>query len=507
MPEIDAELSSALKQARRAPMRFAFVAKGPSEGKLRLAKKSVPAKDVAQARKDLGGGLVWKGRCFGEEGLLIFEVPKEPPATLAKQLKTIITRDAGMTLKVEVRVNSELEAEEGDEATAEQAAPPPAPPPPGAPPAAGDGMAKFTARLKTLLPEIIKAQAANSPVSQEVKLRASEAQTFARKQDFNQANALLDRVEKLLPQAGPATGAVPPAPPPPPSGDAAARVAARLKALMPVVQQAQGNGSPAAQEAKLRLSEAAVLARKKEFDQALTLLDRVEALLKQAPVSAAPPPPPSPPPPVDAAARFATRLKALMPQVQQAMASASPAAQEAKLRLSEAGVLAKKKEFDQANQLLDAVGALLKGAPAAPAAKPTSGKSPDPKILYGQARLEWVNARQKVRGELEKLEAAILEKYQQDPRLPDVKSSVRKLDTILKNLDEALEDKLDEAYNEAKEEKRNVLHKQATRLIASYLSYVNSDPLVAQLKDNPLVPVTVQETLTGTLTTLAERLA
>jgi hypothetical protein len=95
--KVNAELAGALKQPRRMPMRFAFVVKSPTEGKLLVDKKPVPAKEVAEAKKETGGGLVYCGRCLGEEGKLVFEVPKELAASLAKQLQSIITHDAGLT--------------------------------------------------------------------------------------------------------------------------------------------------------------------------------------------------------------------------------------------------------------------------------------------------------------------------------------------------------------------------------------------------------------------------
>ena len=154
MAEVDTKLAATLRQAKSTPMHFAFVAKGASDGTLLAAKIKVPAKQVNEAKAELGGGLIWRGRCFGEEGSLVFEVAKEPPSTLAKQLKTVISRDAGLTLRVEVRVNKGLDeaAEEGgqsadeaadeggqvpaDEAPADEA-PAEATPPPAAPPAGG----------------------------------------------------------------------------------------------------------------------------------------------------------------------------------------------------------------------------------------------------------------------------------------------------------------------------------------------------------------------------------
>src|SRR5207249_4180182 len=100
------------KQAKTTPMRFAFIAKGPTEGRLLLAKKPVPAKEVADARKELGGGQVYRGRCRWEDGQLVFEFPKEPPAALANTIRTIIHRDAGLSVKVILRVAADLAAEE-----------------------------------------------------------------------------------------------------------------------------------------------------------------------------------------------------------------------------------------------------------------------------------------------------------------------------------------------------------------------------------------------------------
>src|SRR5262249_4960486 len=41
---VDTELAASLKQAKRAPQRFAFVAKSPTENKLLVAKNAIPKK-------------------------------------------------------------------------------------------------------------------------------------------------------------------------------------------------------------------------------------------------------------------------------------------------------------------------------------------------------------------------------------------------------------------------------------------------------------------------------
>src|ERR1043165_8239007 len=94
MPTDSAELASALKQAKKKPMFFAFIAKG-TDGVLMVDKKKIPQKEIAAAKKEGGGGTIFTGRCQDEEGTLVFEVAKDPPGPLSGQLKKIIKRDSG----------------------------------------------------------------------------------------------------------------------------------------------------------------------------------------------------------------------------------------------------------------------------------------------------------------------------------------------------------------------------------------------------------------------------
>jgi hypothetical protein len=131
--ELDAELAAGLKQAKGKRMYFAVVLKGGADGALIVSKTKVPAPAIAEAKKKSGGSAVIKGACFGEEGKHIFEVAKEPPATLANTLKLIAKRDSGLSIHAECRVGSDPDlAEEGDASASpvSTASPPKAPPPP-----------------------------------------------------------------------------------------------------------------------------------------------------------------------------------------------------------------------------------------------------------------------------------------------------------------------------------------------------------------------------------------
>ena len=118
MTKLDRDLAGALKTARQKSMHFALVLKAPGEGTLIVSKNPVSGGSIAQAKQELGGGQIIKGRCVGgPSGQLVFETAKEPAANLAKTLKAVIARDAGLNLKIETRRASDLVDEE-DEARA-----------------------------------------------------------------------------------------------------------------------------------------------------------------------------------------------------------------------------------------------------------------------------------------------------------------------------------------------------------------------------------------------------
>jgi hypothetical protein len=118
--ELDAELAAGLKQAKGKRMYFAVVLKGGADGALIVGKQKVPPTAIAEAKKKCGGSAVIKGACFGEEGKHIFEVAKEPPATLANALKLIARRDSGLSIHPECRVGSDPDLRDEEETSGGQ---------------------------------------------------------------------------------------------------------------------------------------------------------------------------------------------------------------------------------------------------------------------------------------------------------------------------------------------------------------------------------------------------
>jgi hypothetical protein len=100
MSKIDKDLVGALKLAKTKEMFFALVEKTPGEGTLIVSRNAVAQSAINEAPKDLGGGKIFKGHCATNPttGELVFETETDPPAV--KTLKAVISRDAGLTLKV-----------------------------------------------------------------------------------------------------------------------------------------------------------------------------------------------------------------------------------------------------------------------------------------------------------------------------------------------------------------------------------------------------------------------
>jgi hypothetical protein len=264
MPQDKAHLTNALKLAKTKPMFFAFVAKG-NEGRLLLDPKKVSPKDLAEAKKECGGGAIFKGRTVHEEGELIFEVAKEPPGTLAALIKKVIKTDAAMTLNVTIRVNAELESEEGEHESEEK--------PPEAPPADADGAA-IIKRLNGLAAGIKAAMA--GPQKARVQALFASAGALIKSKEFARATEAIDELESLIGQPPPA----PPAPPPQQANDRAA-ITHRLNALSPSIKSAFAGPNGASVQATFANVNTFIKAQ--QWPLASKALDDLEALATAIP--------------------------------------------------------------------------------------------------------------------------------------------------------------------------------------------------------------------------------
>lgn len=285
---------------------------------------------------------------------------------------------------------------------------------------------------------------------------------------------------------------------PPAVDPEATRFTQRLAALMPEVKAALAG--PLGNEVKLKVSEAGLLARQHDLAGAHGLLDQAEALLKQGADA----------PQEDPAAAFNARLAGLMPRVKTALAS--PQGADVKLKVSEAGVLARKKEFAPAHALLDELERLLSGESEAgeqqtqETRETTAQQGGGSFVDYAKARLAWLDARKSVGADLAKLRAAIHEAYAGTAELAEAQSAAKTLDGVMRELDESLADKLDEGLNAADPVRRQQVNAQAAEIIERYQRFVGTSTLIREIDDNPFVPVNVQDLLVTTLAELERQL-
>ncbi len=212
----------------------------------------------------------------------------------------------------------------------------------------------------------------------------------------------------------------------------------------------------------------------------------------------------------DGGPAFNARLAALLPKLKAAATAGHPAAGDAKLKASEAGTVARGRDFVAAQALLDELERLLAtpagtATAAVPAAAAQAPRQLAPAVVYTQSRLAWGATRKKVQAELQKLEQAIVAEYQ-GIEVPELSKGVRKLDTVLELFDESLQDALDDALNAADPAAKAQHHDRARDIIARYRGYLDSDPLVQELDGNPFVPVAVRATLSASLQTLASKI-
>jgi hypothetical protein len=422
-------------------------------------------------------------------GKLTLSVKRLKFNTLSDEEETDLNPDA---LEAESEEDlRELDVEESeDEAPAsngEAAAPP-----------RGDEAATFKSRLQALMPgyqNALKAKPANlGALEQAMKLTLAAA----RSQDYEQGLVQLDTLQDELDKAGAPS---PDAATPP---DLAATFKSRLQALTPGYQNAF-KARPAnlgALELAMKLTLAA--ARSQDYQQGLVQLDKLEAELNktgaQAPAA----------PAEDLTAVFKSRVQAFRPSFNQVLTQARghdpELARELDGLFAQMFDEAKARNFEKALQTLEELTRLVKSAAAGSAA--ADGKKARPSFVnYAKARLDWLTTRQKVAGGLQKLEKAILDTYKDTAGFAIAQSSVRRLDNVLKNLDESLADKLDEGLNAADEATRAAVNKQASAIIERYTTFLYTNPLVTRLDDNPFVPLSVQKDLATTLGSLADQLA
>ena len=345
--------------------KFAVAAKGPREGqlaldkKLKFKKKDVQEKAESDAKEEGGKPVkmeVMTGECrldSKNNTTLLLLVNGKAPAKAVACIEHLLVRGpfkaigfTGVILE-EVDENVESSTTESPSGESESSGSESESPSSetesssseSVTDAPSDEQAKWEKALADIEPSYLQGLSDRPGDASQFRAVMGFAQGKAETKDYKAAIAALQKLAELLKGKPKTEGTT--------ADDPSALFNERLKALLPQIKAAAG--TPAGDEAKLKASEAGVFGRKKDFAQANLLLDQVEKLLlKSGPTEKV----------VDPGALFNERLQALLPQIKAALGT--PAGDEAKLKASEAGVFARKKDFPQANELLDLAESALK---------------------------------------------------------------------------------------------------------------------------------------------------
>jgi hypothetical protein len=331
------------------------------------------------------------------------------------------------------------------------------------------------------------------------------------------AGAVSQPSEATQSSALPDPGAAPSVPPQPaPPGQDATVV---TRALTDLVRQmvaviaadpTRGNvlkGLATQAQSSLKTGDIAGAAR--SVQELRRALDGAGAQPAAAPPAAVPPaaaatpqPPSAPAPDADALTR---RVVALVQRLMQA----DPATQGALKGLAvQVQSALKSGDLATAGRLSDQLSAGLEGTPAVQPATPAppaaAAETAARNATNAKARLAWVATRQKVDGDLGKLHDAFTSAFKGHPAEGDVTKAFRaRVDTVLHTLDEGLAHRLDAVNSATDPGLRGKLVQEAHALIGQYSKHIASDPTIAALDKNPFVSLSIQKTMTDTLSALS----
>ena len=127
-------------------------------------------------------------------------------------------------------------------------------------------------------------------------------------------------------------------------------------------------------------------------------------------------------------------------------------------------------------------------------------------VVLQRTRLEWDKTRKTIQAEIKKLEDSILSSAASDEEVGTDGVDLSSLNNILDRLDTRLIDKLDEALNAEDPAQRQQYNLQAKSIIGEYMTFVNSNALMADIDESGFTPVAVRKTAVEALTNLSSNL-
>jgi len=193
----------------------------------------------------------------------------------------------------------------------------------------------------------------------------------------------------------------------------------------------------------------------------------------------------------DPLAEFTRRFQGLLPRIKQAIAAGGTTSQEIKLKSSEAGVMANKKDFARANQLLDETELLLSKGGATGKSAPQSAD-----VLK-----IWQQAKDTADAQLGVLYAKL-----NASGIPQVIAAANGIEAVMGNYRTKMVTALT-AYNTASGSAKEKARADALKVVAAYQAGIPKDKHIIAADTNPFqVKVSVGEILGDALMNLSKSL-
>jgi hypothetical protein len=475
-------LTKNIKRAKTARMQAAILVKG-KDTRLLLSKTKVKPTQIAVVKKEIGGGRLLRAVCFGENGRLVFEFLKDPPAPLERILKKVIkqwTKVATRPLCRKAASTSNGVAEKSDDAPAPKRGP----------------SFEFQRRVAALVPDLKDALKLNGAAG-EIKALFQDARGLARDKKFAEANARLDELTKLIERALESESDSKSK-----SGDGEtlkAQWTRRMAELTPDLKVVLVRPGALSKRVKLVIKEAKTLAGGGKYAEAIERLDSVAEDVRRAAAAPAPTL-------IDAMSadeiKVRSRMSALsvmLPKARRLDTTGEVEDLEAKLHTArEAG------DFGTALETIEKLESLVKTLAPPP-------KQTGPKVAFATARLSWSKAKAEALGSLNGLRDKIKSQRPEDADLADnVAAALDAFDdrlySAIKDAEQAAAD-ADSAQGEAKTTATNLLGQKKVvvrGVLDEYLRNLTSNPKIKLLDANPFYATNLRETLSDPLVAIVD---
>jgi hypothetical protein len=505
---IDELLKKELKAAKKAPRNFALVVS--AKPGLIVSRTKIGGAAVKNKQKECGGGMVLRGRCFGEDGLLVFETTIKPAGGLAAKVKQLVKKSTGLTLKVELRQKEKVEeieaapevddtdddddkdseesSEDGDDGDSD-----------------GDGqvesekagalLATLKDRLKTLLPRIVEAKRYAPDQQDDLDELVQQATTAAKAGKGDELEAALTELHELTNRIWKAG----------PQDHVTTVLKQRLRVLLPGYQRAVELQPDSKSELDKLIADATKAAKAGKLEQTTDLLDNLEADIQVMVEGGGDP--------EKAAAEFDKRLAALQGSYDKALALtvAAKTGKDAELRQQHAKVVQLRKDKDLAGALeeLDALAGLVKSSLRAAVAKQEVREAVGAGLVKTRPILvRWNQGLNAAGADLDRLVSETLSHPDvvDDPRFPEIAKRVRQFPSALPDFGNKLEASL-ELIQRSKPEDRDKAVKLASKVVDEYAAKIDKTPLLKELENTMFGKYRIHAALAAALKDMKQLLA